>query len=274
MANADKQRMSLYRLMKNDPTLVPSMLDAIRSQALTALRAVLDTAEPRVLAEMEKRVEAVFTRLKKAAEQMHEEAAEKFLSKLDKKIEAEVAKVRLIKGEKGDTPSVEMLIALIKPMIPKVQDGKTPTRDELVEIMSPIMAQLIAQAIPSPSTVAEQQQEFDKKLDAAIEKGIANKLSEIKRFGGGGGTGPNPTPVNGITTGGGIGKELTGSVNGSNTQFTLPRTPKVGTERVYLNGIRMRSGASNDYTITGKVITFNTAPLSGDIIVVDIDAGY
>lgn len=56
----------------------------------------------------------------------------------------------------------------------------------------------------------------------------------------------------------------TGTINGSNTTFTLANTPLVGTEQVFLNGILQEPGAGNDYTISGVTITYLTAPVSGD----------
>lgn len=58
----------------------------------------------------------------------------------------------------------------------------------------------------------------------------------------------------------------TGTVNGSNTAFTLANTPTAGTEEVYLNGVLQEPGAGNDYTISGATITYLTAPLTGDKI--------
>lgn len=55
-----------------------------------------------------------------------------------------------------------------------------------------------------------------------------------------------------------------GSVNGSNTAFTLANTPIAGSEHVYLNGILQEPGAGNDYTISGSTITYLSAPLTGD----------
>jgi len=55
-----------------------------------------------------------------------------------------------------------------------------------------------------------------------------------------------------------------GSVNGSNTAFTLANTPIAGTEQVFLNGLLQEPGAGNDYTISGTAITYLTAPVSGD----------
>ena len=63
----------------------------------------------------------------------------------------------------------------------------------------------------------------------------------------------------------------TGAINGSNTAFVLPKAPKTNSEKVFLNGVRMRKGSSNDYTVSNKTITFNTAPLTNDIILVDIE---
>jgi hypothetical protein len=58
----------------------------------------------------------------------------------------------------------------------------------------------------------------------------------------------------------------TGTVNGSNTTFTLANTPIAGTEQVFLNGLLQEPGAGNDYTISGTTITYLTAPLAGDKI--------
>ena len=57
-----------------------------------------------------------------------------------------------------------------------------------------------------------------------------------------------------------------GSVNGSNTSFTLANTPASGTEQVYLNGILQEPGSGNDYTISTNTITYLTAPVTGDRI--------
>lgn len=57
-----------------------------------------------------------------------------------------------------------------------------------------------------------------------------------------------------------------GSVNGTNTAYTLAHTPVAGSESVFLNGILQDPGAGNDYTISGGTITFADAPVSGDKI--------
>lgn len=57
-----------------------------------------------------------------------------------------------------------------------------------------------------------------------------------------------------------------GTVNGVNNVFTLANTPVAGSEHVHLNGMLQDVGAGNDYTITAAVITFLTAPLTGEKI--------
>ena len=57
-----------------------------------------------------------------------------------------------------------------------------------------------------------------------------------------------------------------GTINGSNTVFTLAFTPTAGTEEVYLNGVLQDAGGLNDYTISGGTITFVVAPTPGDKI--------
>lgn len=56
------------------------------------------------------------------------------------------------------------------------------------------------------------------------------------------------------------------AINGTNTTFNLAFTPTAGTEQVFLNGVAQQSGAGNDYTISGNVITYLTAPITGDFI--------
>lgn len=55
-----------------------------------------------------------------------------------------------------------------------------------------------------------------------------------------------------------------GTVDGSNTAFTLANTPKAGTEDVYVNGVLQEGGAGNDYTISGAAITMLFALQTGD----------
>jgi hypothetical protein len=55
-----------------------------------------------------------------------------------------------------------------------------------------------------------------------------------------------------------------GSINGSNTTFTLSPTPTTSSNVVvYLNGVMQQQGSGNDYTISGATITYLTAPPTG-----------
>lgn len=60
-----------------------------------------------------------------------------------------------------------------------------------------------------------------------------------------------------------------GTINGSNADFTIANTPTASTLRVYLNGQRALSGSGDGYTLSGTTITMTTAPVSGDTLRVD-----
>ncbi len=60
-----------------------------------------------------------------------------------------------------------------------------------------------------------------------------------------------------------------GLVNGSNASYTLAATPLSATECVHLNGVLQNVGGSNDYTISTNTVTFNSAPETGDVILVN-----
>lgn len=55
-----------------------------------------------------------------------------------------------------------------------------------------------------------------------------------------------------------------GVINDVNKVFTLANTPYAGTETVFLNGMMLEPGATADYELVGKDITFVVAPLTGD----------
>jgi hypothetical protein len=62
----------------------------------------------------------------------------------------------------------------------------------------------------------------------------------------------------------------TGTINGANVTFTLANTPHANSfVKLYLNGLRLQQGASNDYTVSGATITFNTAPVTNDVLLCD-----
>lgn len=67
------------------------------------------------------------------------------------------------------------------------------------------------------------------------------------------------------------GETPSGTINGSNAAFTLANTPISGSVKVFLLGVRMRSGSGNDYQISGSTITFEAGqiPQSGAWILVD-----
>ena len=78
-------------------------------------------------------------------------------------------------------------------------------------------------------------------------------------------------PVNaaGLTNSNFVDQETpTGALNGSNTTYTLANTPVAGSVYVYINGIKAKLGAGNDYTISNAVITMLVAPTSADDLVV------
>jgi len=58
-----------------------------------------------------------------------------------------------------------------------------------------------------------------------------------------------------------------GSINGSNTAFTLAHTPNpAGSLDCYLNGVEQRAGGA-DYTLSTATITYGTAPPTGATLV-------
>ncbi len=58
----------------------------------------------------------------------------------------------------------------------------------------------------------------------------------------------------------------TGAINGTNVEFQLETGTRAGSDTVYLNGLLQE--ADVDYTISAGVVTFTSAPQSGDKVVI------
>jgi hypothetical protein len=67
------------------------------------------------------------------------------------------------------------------------------------------------------------------------------------------------------------GETPTGAIDGTNATFTLNYPPAAGTLKVYRNGLKLREGGANDYTVSGVTLTFtaDAKPLVGSVIEVD-----
>ena len=65
-----------------------------------------------------------------------------------------------------------------------------------------------------------------------------------------------------------------GTIDGTNATFTTSMAFMAGTARVYLNGVRQKSGAGNDYQEVGaNTLVFALPPKAGDVILVDYAKG-
>jgi len=91
-------------------------------------------------------------------------------------------------------------------------------------------------------------------LDAAFFDVVGGELTFI-------GSAAAPTQVYGETP--------SGTINGINDEFTLANAPTAGTLRVFLNGLRMREGSGNDFTVTGTTLTMLQIPETDDDLQVD-----
>ena len=58
------------------------------------------------------------------------------------------------------------------------------------------------------------------------------------------------------------------NVDGIVTVFTLTNEPVANSLQVFLNGLLQQQGSGKDYTWSGTSVTFATAPLTGDILLV------
>ena len=94
-------------------------------------------------------------------------------------------------------------------------------------------------------------------VDTSAKQFYINDSGTIKEIGGGTGSGGGATVLGGDV------RNYTG--DGSDTTFTVSSGSDIDNLLVFLNGVYQRP---SDYSVSGTTLTFDTAPISGDIITI------
>ncbi len=173
-------------------------------------------------------------------------------------------------GEDGHTPTNEELVALIKPLIPEAIKADEVDIDAIV-------AQVLAQVPKAGGThIFGGGKGFQLQV-GSTKKGLAQYLNLV--------AGTNQTVAhsiqNGVHTitlssGAGAGvtvvNEEVPTDSGDHTNFTLAHTPTAGSVKLYRGGTRQQAGNGKDYTLSGTTITLANilivSPVS-EVLVVD-----
>jgi len=107
-------------------------------------------------------------------------AIARFLFKLEDKLDEvynnidEIQKEQGEPGADGHTPTEEELLELIKPLIPEVESGKTPNKDELLALIKPLIPQVKDGKTPTKSELLEIIKPLIPKIDedSVIQKAV------------------------------------------------------------------------------------------------------
>lgn len=145
----------------------------------------------------------------------------------------------------GETPSDKKLLELILSVMPTPQDGKTPTNDELLAIIKPLIPKIQELKLDGKEIVREINSlpikpEFQ--IDASHIKNLPRSTSKSSGMMLGGGGFGIQTPI--------------GTVNGINTTFTTLSRP------TYIIADGITYFENSGYTISGNVITMTSPPAS------------
>ena len=165
---------------------------------------------------------------------------QKFEEKLQE-AKNELNRARIIqKGDTGDngkdgiSPDINSIVKNVINLIPLPKDGKDAVIDE-IKIIEAIIKKLLEKGLEIKNI---------KNLEETLRH-LSSKTMLGGKMGGGGGSWKQ--------------KQLSGTINGSNTVFTFAGDPPAEfSERVFLNYIEQNP--FTDYTISGTTVTYTTAP--------------
>ncbi len=183
LSTTEKSRLLIYNVAKGNPQAILAAIDEVKRLAEEALKGTLGVAERRALTLLANRIDEI--------ERHYDGRLADALKSLEKLIERKVKAIEPRKGEKGDKgdkPTEAELLMLIEPLIPFVkdgEDGKTPGRDALVELMRPLIAETLMNSQPTREAVAEAEKRTRDTLEGMIKNEVAKLATELKNHGGG-----------------------------------------------------------------------------------------
>jgi hypothetical protein len=234
---AEKSRLLLRSITKGNPQAIMVALDELKSIADEALQGTLDTAKRQALQALQEQIDRI--------QRGYEARLTAALASLETLIEQKVKAIEPRQGERGadgHTPTRDELLMLIEPLIPFVKDGTdgtTPGKAELIALVRPLIAETVANMQPTILGQVDAEREADDKLAGMIEKAVADKISQVKRFSGGGsgdrvkaGSGvaitTNVIGQKVITATGSFGiLDATGDIDDTNVDFTFISKPSL-----------------------------------------------
>lgn len=274
ITSEQKEKLNLFLNLKKNPALsLMAIISDLKKEVLAFLQKESETMEEKMTTNLRVEVEKIKT---------------EFQDIVNSPVKGVFEHLKEIKGEKGDSPSGEELIGLIKPLIPIVKDGYTPQKNKdyfdgkngatpiagkdyptTQQITGIIKSEVSQIKIPQPkepylplkgidyftnedvSTITNEVKDSLKQPLKAMQndlKFIKEELKKLKIKGEG---------LRGAIHRGGADYSMetpSGSCNGVNTTFTLAESPYASTMVMfYVNGQLMRK--DSDYTISGKVIS-------------------
>lgn len=267
--------MILYKATKGNPVAIMLALEQIRLLAKEALQATIADAESKVLNNADGKINRLVSDTQESLRLMIrglDEDIKSFDKEIDR-IRVRAESIKPQKGDKGDSPTREFLLSLIQPLI--------PTKDYLLSLIRSVMPEqpkvetltrdeitnMVLSLIPKDKPV-EGTGLGAHEITNIVESILSQKFAAKKKgwFGGGGGgdligAGDGVTiTVNAIgrkmisASGGGTVSTPTGTVDGSNTSFTVSGTPKW----IVADGITYYENAG--YTLSGSTITMDIPP--------------
>lgn len=220
---------------------------------------------------------------------------------LVKKIEAKVNSMRDgrdgkngVDGQHGKTPTTKDLLEIIKPLIPDVEDGETPSDEQISELIDNRLAILpheTAEDIRNKLELLEGKERLSvKAIDGILEllQTEVTKNNQGRNVGGHGALYTlSDVSLAGIIAGqsiqwdghkwiaytpaGSSGTPVWAenlATQGLGTSFTLAHTPIAGSVRLFRGGA-YQSIANGDYSITGATITLAFAIIANEALVAD-----
>jgi hypothetical protein len=176
---------------------------------------------------------------------------------------------RIMSELSSKLPNEEKIFQRVAKRVPKVKDG-TPGRDAVINY------DVIVEELKKRKIKPEHIDGLEQTMSTHFEQ-MRSRLGYVH------GGGDSVDAGNGITiTATAAGRKTisttaassfaenetpSGTINGSNTAFTLAHAPTTGSLKLFLNGARQQ--LTGDYTLSGTTITFLTAPQSGSILLAD-----
>lgn len=258
-----KQMQKWFALKKNPNLAVLDFLENADSFTKSLAKKAIEEITQQLTDEFNEKISGMIKQLENSIPEISEQITEQIKNYT-------LSKPELFKGEDGkeyvltEKDKKQISESIKVPVVKQIVEKREIIREQPIEKITNEIKEVAK--YEEPKQLAKKLNTLEEVIEQKVIKGLEEKFDQFKNA-----IKNVSVNVSASKGGGGMGNIITetpsGTVNGVNDTFTLTSNVKSNSLILLWNGQFQRAGASFEYTLSGKTITFNagSVPTAGEL---------